>query len=197
MRFLRQSSIPDLQLSHGQMLWAVALGQEPSAEARDRARYLRLLGIPRPPSGEGPGSGQRIVYGFDDLVLVGLGMLALSHGYPPRTMKDVLVDQRSQILKEIHTAWLELPADVVEDPVSTSRGKRGVLYEPEYYVSLSGLGRGKPVTLDFIQTSDNPLQPVQIIPGEAPKALFPLKHWMPQWVAWALQAPKRTRGPKV
>lgn len=191
---MKQTNIPDLHLSHGQLLWAVALGNQPSAEARDRARYLRLLGVPRPPSAKGPGSGQRIVYGFDDLVLVGLGMLALSHGYPPRTVKDVLVDQRSRLLKEVHAAWLELPADVVERPESTSRGKISTLYETEYYVSLSGHGRGKPITVDFIQTHDSPFQPVQIIPGELPQNLFPLKRWMPQWVAWALQAPKQTRG---
>lgn len=194
--FLKQSSIPELELSHGQLLWAIALGNDPSAEARDRARYLRLLGIPRPPAGKGPGSGQRIVYGFDDLVLVGLGMLALSNAFPPRTIKKGLVDRRSSLLMGVHSAWLDLPADIVDDPVSISRGKKLFGYESEFYVSFSGFGRGKQSKLDFIQTSKNPMQPVKIIPGESPEILFSLKQWMPQWVAWALRAPKQTRGRK-
>lgn len=193
---MRQSSIPDLELSLGQMLWAVALGSEPSEQSRNRARYLRLLGIPRQGSEKGPGSGKRIVYDFDDLVLVGLGMLALSHGQPPRTMKEVLVVQRSRLLRDVHQAWLDLPADVLDDPVTISRGKSFIVYDNDFNVNLSGTGWGKASGLDFIKIGNNPLHPVHIIPGETPQVVFSLKQWMPQWVAWALRAPKRQRGRK-
>jgi hypothetical protein len=188
--------IPSLSLSQGQLLWAVSLGQEPSPEVRDRARYLALQGIPRPVTVPGPGRGRRIVYDFDDLILVGLALLALAEGYKPRVMKDYLVRQRERFLVDAHAVWGSLPEGILDHPDSLKRNSV-VVYEDDYYVRLSGRGRGERAELEFILPDAGPPYVAEVIPGEAPAKVFPLKFWMPKWVAWAMRAPTRTPGPKT
>ena len=187
--------IPSLELSLGQLLWAVSLGQEPSPEVRDRARYLALQGIPRAGHEQGPGKGQRIVYDSDDLILVGLALLALAEGYKPRVMKDYLVRQRERFLREVHTVWESLPEGILDDPDTFKRNTFS-LYEDDYYVRLSGRGRGEPADLEFVSPQTGPPYMAEVMPGEEPAKVFPLKFWMPKWVGWALRAPAKTPGPK-
>lgn len=187
--------IPSLSLSQGQLLWAVSLGQEPSPEVRDRARYLALQGIPRPASAPGPGKGQRVVYDFDDLILVGLALLALAEGYKPRTMKEYLVQERRRFLVEVHSAWESLPEGMLADDDILKRNGV-VIYEDDYYVRLSGRGRGEEAKLEFILPEDGPPYMAEVMPGEEPAKVFSLKFWMPRWVAWALRAPAKPPGPR-
>jgi hypothetical protein len=187
--------IPSLSLSLGQLLWAVSLGQEPSPEVRDRARYLALQGIPRPATDPGPGRGQRIVYDFDDLILVGLALLALAEGYKPRVMKDYLVLQRDRFIGVSQVVWESLPEGILEDPDTLKRNSF-LLYEDDYYVRLSGRGRGEPAKLEFIFPDAGPPYMAEVMPGQEPAKVFPLKFWMPKWVAWALRAPAKNPGPK-
>jgi hypothetical protein len=186
--------VPSLSLSQGQLLWAVSLGQDPSPEVRDRARYLALQGIPRPTSQPGPGRGQRVVYNFDDLLLLGLALLALAEGYKPRVLKHYLVLQRDRFLAVAHSIWEALPEGMLVDPDTLER-KVVVLYEDDYYVRLSGRGRGEEAKLDFIFPEAGQPYVAEVIPGKEPAKVFPLKFWMPRWVAWSLRAPAKTPGP--
>lgn len=197
---MKQPSLPDLALSHGQLLWAVSLGRDPSEEVRDRVRYLRLKGIPRPELAEGPGSGHQYVYTFDDLILVGLGLLALADGYKPGKLREYLVEERQRFLNIVHEAWLDLPEDILGDPVCKSRDAHSIMYEYEFYVRLSGRSRQEDGRLEFVPMLLEPNAPpemVELVPGELPAKLYPLKQWMPRWVAWALDAPQVRRGPKT
>ena len=38
--------LPDLELTHGQLLWSIRYGREPTQLVKDQVRYLRTLGIP-------------------------------------------------------------------------------------------------------------------------------------------------------
>lgn len=195
---MKQTSVPDLSLTHGQLLWAVSLGRDPSEEVRDRARYLRQKGIPRPNTGEGPGRGHQLTYRFDDLVLVGLGLLALADGYKPGKLSEYLVDERQRFLSIVHEAWLDLPRDILDDPDCKAPGASKILYEYEFYVRLSGRSRSEEARLDFVpmlMAPDEPPEMVELVPGELPAKVYPLKQWMPKWVAWARDAPDIRRGP--
>jgi len=61
----------ELSLTHGQVAWALARGQPPTALLLDQLRYLRQLGVPFSKSELGGGRGNRIHYGFDHLIELG------------------------------------------------------------------------------------------------------------------------------
>ena len=61
----------DLSLTHGQVAWALARGQQPSDQLIDQLRYLRQLGVPFSKHELGGGRGNRIRYGFDQLIELG------------------------------------------------------------------------------------------------------------------------------
>jgi hypothetical protein len=193
------ATLPDLQLTHGQLLWALSLGHEPSKEVQDKIRYLRQIGIPRPKA-ESVGRGYHITYGFDDLVLVGFGMLGLSEGFKPRALVKYLVEQRSAVLDIIREVWTLLPENLLELPWVRSRGQRKDERLEPFYLRLHGRARGAMAGIELVKGEGNEasphLIPYETIPGEAPAKLFEIDYWVPQWVAWACDAPNLPRGPK-
>lgn len=194
------ASIPPLELTHGQLLWAIALGREPGPEVRDKARYLRQLGVPRP-AGTGPGKGQRVVYDFDDLALVGFGLLALGEGYRPRVLVEHLVTRRASMVEVIRTIWTELDDDYVTGPWVTLRGQGAIVLDEPYYLRLHGRARGVMAGIDIVRGQGDAASPLitpfELIPGEAPAKLFQVDYWLPQWVAWARKAPEQPRGRQI
>lgn len=194
------AAIPTLRLTHGQMLWAIALGREPGPEVRDKARYLRQLGIPRP-AGTGPGKGQRLIYDFDDLALVGFGLLALGEGFRPRVLVEHLVTLRARMIEAIRGIWTELDADYVTQPWVMMRGRGGILRAEPYYLRLHGRRRGEMAGIEIVKgqgDATSPLMvPYEVIPGEPPAKLFQVDYWLPQWVAWALESPEQPRGRQI
>ena len=194
------ATIPDLSLTHGQLLWAIAFGRDPSSEVADKARYLRQLGIPRPP-GSGPGKGQRIVYGFDDLALVGFGLLALGEGYRPRVLVEQMVTGRADLVNHFHAAWDDYPNEFVNEGWVKTRGKSGVMRGEPWFIRLHGRARGQMAGVEIVRGQGNEtspgLIPSEVIPGEAPAKLFMIDYWLPQWVAWAREAPAQPRGRQI
>lgn len=194
------ATIPNLTLTHGQLLWAISLGQDPTAEVKDKVRYLRQLGIPRP-TAERAGRGHHIAYGFDDLALVGFGLLGLSEGFKPRALVNYLVDLRDEFLRLIHHVWTELPGDLLEQSWVKARGREMIMREAPWYLSLHGRGRGELAGIELVQgegSATSPhLVPYEILPGEAPAKVFEIDYWLPQWTAWAIEAstPRRGREP--
>ncbi len=189
--------IPNLELTHGQMLQAIAFGREPGAGVRDKARYLRQLGIPRPP-GAGPGKGQRIVYGFDDLALVGFGLLALGEGYRPRVLTELMAHGREELVGHIHSAWTGYTEDFVNEPGFKNLGKSMTTLAEPWYLRLHGRAGRQMAGIELVQGRGDETSPVvvpyEVIPGEAPAKLFEIDYWLPQWVAWARSAPPQPRG---
>lgn len=191
------SVVPDLRLTHGQLLWAVSLGREPSEEVRDRGRYLRQLGIPRPVT-QPVGRGHHLVYGFDDLALVGFGLLGLSEGFRPRALTEYLVDQRDRMLAAFRYVWTELAESVLDESWVKMRGRSMPLVAEPFYLRLHGRARGEMAGIELVKgngTDTSPhLIPYEVIPGETPEKVFIIDYWLPQWVAWALEAPAPRRG---
>ncbi len=186
--------LPDLDLTLGQMLWAVRYGHEPDQHFRDQIRYLRLLDIPGASATQASGPGKRIRYGFADLVELGLAVTGLDLGFRPKDIAAVLVGQREGMHRLYANAWLELPDAAIAADWVKSRGRIKPLIADEMFVRLHDRRGEKWGQIDLIGAQEAGdalpmLEPVERFGSEAPRRLIPLKRLMLQWVAWALEAP--------
>jgi hypothetical protein len=87
----------DLSLTHGQVAWVLARGQQPRALLLDQLRYLRQLGVPFSKEELGGGRGNRIRYGFDHLIELGVALFGLQRGMAPREVAEILVEHRVEL----------------------------------------------------------------------------------------------------
>lgn len=193
--------LPDLDLTLGQMLWAVRYGHEPDQHFRDQIRYLRLLDIPAASAAQASGPGKRIRYGFADLIELGLAVTGLDLGFRPKDIAAVLVDQREGMHRLYAETWLELPDAALAGDWVKSRGRIGALVDDERFLRLHDRRSGKWGQIDLVGPDEANdalpmLEPVERFGSEAPRRLIPLKRLMLQWIAWALDAPEIKPGRK-
>ena len=185
--------VPPLQLTQGQMAWALCYGRTPDQRTRNTLRYLRQLGIPLA-SAAALGSGNRVLYNFFDLVETGLGLTGLGLGFRPKDIADVLVVSRDELRKVYATAWSELSEAAMSASWVKSRGRMTALMEDELYVRLHERWRERAASFDFVDArtvSPNLplLEPIEQFNDGPPRRVLPLKRLTLQWVAWALEAP--------
>src|SRR6516164_2236093 len=112
----------DLSLTHGQVAWALARGEPPSAQLIDQLRYLRQLGVPFSKAEPGSGSGNRLRYGFDHLIELGVGVFGLERGMRPREIAQILVDHRAELRRCYRDTVAALPESAFEAEWVKSRG---------------------------------------------------------------------------
>ena len=185
--------VPPLQLTQGQMAWALCYGRTPDQRTRNTLRYLRQLGIPLA-SAAALGSGNRVLYNFFDLVETGLGLTGLGLGFRPKDIADVLVVSRYELRKVYSTSWSELSEAAMSASWVKSRGRMTALMEDELYVRLHERWRERAASFDFVDArtvSPNLplLEPIEQFNDGPPRRVLPLKRLTLQWVAWALEAP--------
>lgn len=186
--------LPDLDLTLGQILWAIRYGHEPDQHFRDQIRYLRLLDIPGASSTQASGPGKRIRYGFADLIELGLAVTGLDLGFRPKDIAAVLVGHREGMHRLYAETWLELPDAALSADWIKSRGRLKPIMADEVFLRLHDRRGKKWGQIDLVgpgQAGDPLpiLEPVERFGNEAPRRLIPLKRLMLQWVAWALEAP--------
>ena len=104
----------DLSLTHGQVAWALARGQPPSAPLIDQLRYLRQLGVPFSKAELGGGSGHRLRYGFNHLIELGVAVFGLERGMRPREIAWILVDHRAELRRCYRDTLAALPESAFE-----------------------------------------------------------------------------------
>jgi hypothetical protein len=88
-----------------------ARGQPPSDQLIDQLRYLRQLGVPFSKAELGAGSGNRIRYGFDHLIELGVAVFGLERGMRPREVAKILVDHRAEFRRFYRDTLAALPED--------------------------------------------------------------------------------------
>jgi hypothetical protein len=193
--------IPKLDLSHGQVAWALSLGKPPEQKLLDQMRYLRQLGIPFTRSELGMGRGNRVRYDFDHLTEVGVGVAALRRGMTPKEIAGLLVKNRKELRAIYREAYLSQPNGALEADWIKSRGKVVPLLEKERFLRLHDRYSDSPGKIERIRQEEvsDPLQLFSMVeryPGEKLRTLFPLTRLTLELVAWALEAPETRTGPQ-
>src|ERR1700751_1808184 len=112
----------DLSLTHGQVAWALARGQQPTPVLIDQLRYLRQLGVPFSKEELGGGRGNRIRYGFDHLIELGVALFGLQRGMAPREVVRILVEHRVELRRCYRDTVAAIPASAFEVEWVKSRG---------------------------------------------------------------------------
>ena len=194
-------ALPDLDLTQGQLLWALGHGQDAKTTLKNQVRYLRHLGIPKNSAEKVAGPGNRIRYDFHDLVELGLGVTALQRRFKPKDISAVLVDGRESMRQGIETAWRDMSEELINANWIKSRGTIVPLRLNDFYLRLHDRrteewGKVDIVRPDQVKPGLEVFTPIEIFEDGEIKVLFPLQALMLPWVAWALEAPPIRTGPK-
>ena len=110
-------------------------GRPPSDRLIDQLRYLRQLEVPFSKAELGAGSGNRIRYGFDQLIELGVAVFGLERGMRPREIARILVDHRGEFRRLYRDTAAALPEDAFAAEWVKSRGAMVPLIEETSGVS--------------------------------------------------------------
>jgi hypothetical protein len=190
----------DLSLTHGQVAWALARGQPPSDQLIDQLRYLRQLGVPFSKAELGAGSGNRIRYGFDHLIELGVAVFGLERGMRPREVATILVDNRAEFRRLYRDTVAALPEDALTAEWVKSRGAM-VPFIKETFLRLHDRYSERPGSFELVPgDSFDAFRQLAAVteryPGSEFKTLLPLTRLVIELVAWAREAPEVKPGPK-
>jgi len=193
--------VPKLALSYGQVLWALSEGQPPSVWTRHQLRYLRQLGVPFAESKKQPGRGNRLRFGYDELVEMGVALYALRLRFRPREVAASLVRYRKDLKQQYREAYELQPQAAIESDWVKSRGKSIPLLANERFLRLHDRFSKQPGTIEMLGKDEvikgvAPFDLVERYPNEATRALVPLTRVALQVVAWAMEAPELKPGRK-
>jgi hypothetical protein len=188
----------DLSLTHGQVAWALARGQQPSALLLDQLRYLRQLGVPLSEQELGGGSGNLIHYGFDQLIELGVALFGLQRGMAPREVAGILVDHRAELRRCYRDTLAALPASAFEEDWVKSRGA-AVPIMNEIVLRLHDRYSERPGSFELVPgdafAALNQLASVtERYPGGKVRTLLPLSRLVIELVVWAREAPEIKPG---
>ena len=190
----------DLSLTHGQVAWALARGEPPSAQLIDQLRYLRQLGVPFSKAEPGSGSGNRLRYGFDHLIELGVGVFGLERGMRPREIAQILVDHRAELRRCYRDTVATLPECAFEAEWVKSRGAVVPIMN-EMFLRLHDRYCEQPGSFELIP-GDALAAFMQIAtvteryPGGEARTLLPLTRLAIELVARAREAPEIKPGRK-
>jgi len=190
----------DLSLTHGQVAWALARGEPPSAQLIDQLRYLRQLGVPFSKSEPGSGSGNRLRYGFDHLIELGVGVFGLERGMRPREIARILVDHRAELRRCYRDTVAALPECALEAEWVKSRGAVVPIMN-ETLMRLHDRHSERPGSFELVP-GDALAVVMQIAtvteryPGGEARTLLPLTRLAIELVARAREAPEIKPGRK-
>ena len=188
----------DLSLTHGQVAWVLARGQQPSALLLDQLRYLRQLGVPFSKQELGGGSGNRIRYGFDHLIELGVALFGLQRGMAPREVVRILVEHRVELRRCYRDTVAALPASAFEEPWVKSRGAVVPIMD-EICLRLHDRYSERRGTFEVVPADGfAALMEIETItekyPGGGVRTLLPLTRLVLEVVAWAREAPEIKPG---
>jgi hypothetical protein len=191
----------DLSLTHGQVAWVLSRGMPPSRELHDQLRYLRQLGVPFTKYELGMGSGNRIRYGFDHLIELGVALFGLRRGMAPREVAGILVNHRDELRQCYRDTLAALPAQAFEAEWVKSRGALVPIMGEERFIRMHDRYSQKPGTFDVVQGGGfASLMQLNMItekyPGEEVRMLLPLSRLVLELLAWAREAPEIKPGRK-
>src|SRR5215831_14609933 len=193
------TSLPKLNLSHGQVAWAISRGRLPDRKLLDQIRYLRQLGIPFDDAELGTGRGNRVRYKFDHLIELGLGVAALRRGMTPKEIAALLVANRKELRQHYRRACRQQPAGAFDADWVKDRGRSVPVLSRETFLRLHDRFSDSPGKIERI-TQEEVRDPTQLFgiveryPAEKARTLFPLSRLIIELVVWARMAPETQPG---
>jgi len=188
----------DLSLTHGQVAWVLARGQQPSALLLDQLRYLRQVGVPFSKQELGGGRGNRIRYGFEHLIELGVALFGLQRGMAPREVAQILVNHRVEFRRLYRDTVAALPAGAFEAAWVKGRGEV-VPIRNEICLRLHDRYSERPGTFELVPgDAFAALMELEAItekyPGGEIRTLLPLTRLVLELVAWAREVPEIKPG---
>jgi hypothetical protein len=185
-------AIPRLHLTHGQVAWTLSMGQSPTKAVLAQLRYLRTVGIPFADAERSAGRGNRVTYGFYDLI---------ERGVPPRHLKQ-LVDERRKFRRVYKAAFMEIPQVAYTQSWVKSRGKAGTMLGNDYSIFIEGrfsddAGR---IELPTVEGANGWMDFDRLVERSASgndRVVLQIKQLMIPLLAWAAEAPVTAPGPKA
>ena len=194
------SPFPKLNLSHGQVLYALGQGAPLDSATIDRVRYLRRLGVPFRGSELGTGRGNRLRYSFEHLVELGVALFALRRGMPPRDVARYIIEGRTRLRAYYRKAYEDQPAAALDEPWVRSRGRIIPFPGNEIFLRMHDRYSQEPGKIELITQSEvknlsDLFALVERYPGEESRTLLPLTRLVLELVVWAQEAPEISPGP--
>jgi hypothetical protein len=167
----------------------------------DEVRYLRRLGVPFDEGEMGTGRGNRIQYGFDELIELGVAVFGLHRRMRPRELAELLVRERPRLRKLFREVWHEQPEGALEAPWVKSRGRMIPLIASEVLLRMHDRYAEKPGTIEILRPeemrSGGPLAFfAERYSEEEVRIVLPMSRLMLELVAWAREAPETRPGPQ-
>jgi len=196
--------IPPLDLSFGQLAWALNRGAPPPQTLIDQLTYLRQLGIPFSGKERRRGRGHRLHYRYEHLIECGVALYALRQHVKPADVKKVLVHHRAAMREQYRAALAEVPLAALGAPWVKSRGAERPLMPPGRWIRVHDRFADKPGTFELVGPGElealkefGLFSMIERYPGERVRGLVPLTELALEWTAWALVAPETKPGPKA
>lgn len=191
--------VPVLRLSAGQVLRALGLGQEPDTRTRNEVRYLRQLGVPHQEAKVGQGRGNRLTYGYEDLIEIGVAIFAMRRGMKPKDAATVLIKQRKTFRTLFRDALEQQPERALEAEWIKSRGRSVGILAEEMFLRLHDRYSAKPGSYQLIEPDRGAdladfLGMREVLPDGGARVLVPLTRIALELTYWALQAPQVPPG---
>jgi hypothetical protein len=190
----------DLSLTHGQVAWVLSRGQEPTVLLLDQLRYLRQLGVPFTKAELGGGRGNRIRYGFDHLIELGVALFGLQRGMAPREVAGIVVERRAKLRGCYRDVLAALPPTAFEAEWVKSRGAVVPIMN-ETFLRLNDRYSERPGSFELVPGDAFAAlmqfkTPTETYPGGEVRTLLPLTRLVIELVTWAREAPEIKPGRK-
>ena len=160
--------------------------------------------LPRPAAVPGAtlggGRGNRIRYGFDDLIELGVAVFGLQRGMAPREVAGILVGHRAELRRCYRDTLATLSPSAFEQPWVKSRGAVVPIMD-EVFLRLHDRYSERHGTFALVP-GDAFAALMQIAtvaekyPGGEIRTLLPLTRLVLELVAWAREAPEIKPGRK-
>ena len=192
-------AIPSFQLSLGQLAWTLNHGRPADARMRNELRYLRRVGIPHDEDDVSEGRGNRILYGFEELIECGVAQYAIRRGIKIADVAQILIRERKKFKRLYRETVEKLPDSAFVADWVKSRGKIITFIQNECFLRIHDRYSSKSSTYQLILPGTAiPGGEVfglhEIIEGDEARVLVPLVKLTTELVAWAKDAPQIRPG---
>ena len=200
------ADMPDISLSHGQVLQILSKGGKPPQRLQNEVRYLRSLGVPFKKKEGSTGSGNRLCYGYYEIIELAVAIEGIKRGMKKGDIAKYLLKDRKPLREYYLSAYTVLPEDAFKrDWMPTERGVTiGTNYKQKYLRFHDRFSEA-PGKLEFLSQDEIKtlaesfrymMDPVERYPDGEYRDLIPLTRMIIEIVNLAQQVREEKPGPK-